>query len=163
MPIAGPGLLLTLSFFLPAGDLLLSCLPAPPVNLFRRSNEVGEDFLLAGSGDLDSDKVEETDFSLSLVTELFLLGDLETVFCLLSIDLDGLCLLGDLEPFFRLLSFDLDELRLLGDLEPFFRLLSLDLDCLRLLEEDLCLLGLGDFDLSLLLSGLRFLPFFSLE
>ena len=69
---------------------------------------------------MDSDKVVERDFSLSLVTDLRLLGDLETAFCLLSIDLDGLCLLGDLEPFFRLLSFDLDELRLLGDLETVF-------------------------------------------
>ena len=148
------------------------------------------DFLLVGSGDLDSDKVEERD--LSLVTDLRLLsidldglcrlGDLETVFCLLSFDLDGLLLLGDLETFFCLLSLDLyefrllgdletvfcllsldlEELRLLGDLETLFCLLSLDLDGLRVLEEDLLrLLGCGDFALSLLLSGL--LALFSLE
>ena len=149
MPRAGPPLLLSLSFFLPTGDWrLLAGLPAPPVSLLRRSNEVlGEHFLL-GTGDGDRDGVED----LSLVTEprplffplsldlddLLLLGDFEGVFRPLDLDLDDLLLLGDLEGVFRPLSLELDDLLLLGDLERVFFPLDLDLD-LRLREEDLCL------------------------
>ena len=112
------------SFFLPTGDLLFAFLPAPPVNLLRRSNEVFGEFLwsgdfLLGPGDGDRDNVEESDFS--LVTDL------------------RLRLLGDLDPLFSPLSLDLDDLRLLGDLESVFFPLTLDLDDLRLREEDLCL------------------------